>query len=41
MNKPKPAGPPTTKVCGECLSEIPIAATRCKFCTQPVPAAAA
>jgi large conductance mechanosensitive channel len=41
MNKPKPAGPPTTKACGECLSEIPIAATRCKFCTQPVPAAAA
>jgi large conductance mechanosensitive channel len=27
---------PTTKTCGECLSEIPIAAKRCKFCTQPV-----
>jgi large conductance mechanosensitive channel len=24
---------PTTKVCPECLSEIPIAARRCKFCT--------
>jgi large conductance mechanosensitive channel len=26
----------TTKACGQCLSEIPLAATRCKFCTQPV-----
>jgi large conductance mechanosensitive channel len=26
----------TTKTCGECLSEIPLSATRCKFCTQPV-----
>jgi large conductance mechanosensitive channel len=37
INKPKPAGPPKTKFCPECLSEIPIAATRCKFCAQPVP----
>lgn len=28
---------PTTKVCPECLSDIPIAANRCKFCGQPVP----
>lgn len=27
---------PTTKKCPECLSEIPIAARRCKFCAQPV-----
>ena len=27
---------PTTKKCPECLSEIPIAAHRCAFCTQPV-----
>lgn len=27
---------PTTKKCPECLSEIPIAARRCKFCTSPV-----
>ncbi len=27
---------PTTKNCPECLSEIPIAARRCKFCAQPV-----
>jgi len=26
----------TTKSCGECLSEIPFAAKRCKFCAQPV-----
>lgn len=28
---------PTTKKCPECLSEIPIAARRCAFCTSPVP----
>jgi large conductance mechanosensitive channel len=27
----------STKTCGECLSEIPLPAKRCKFCTQPVP----
>lgn len=27
---------PTTKKCGECLSEIPIAARRCSHCTQVV-----
>jgi large conductance mechanosensitive channel len=31
----KPADP-TTKKCPECLSEIPIEAKRCAFCTQPV-----
>lgn len=30
---------PTTKKCPECLSEIPIAARRCAFCTSPVNAA--
>ena len=29
---------PTTKKCGECMSEIPIAARRCAFCAQPVTA---
>lgn len=24
------------KTCGECLSEIPLSAKRCKFCSQPV-----
>jgi large conductance mechanosensitive channel len=27
---------PTTKKCGECKSEIPLDAKRCKFCTQVV-----
>jgi|SRR5689334_12257893 large conductance mechanosensitive channel len=27
---------PTTKKCQECLSEVPIAARRCAFCTQPL-----
>jgi large conductance mechanosensitive channel len=26
----------TTKTCGECLSEVPLPAKRCKFCTQPL-----
>ena len=36
--EPKPADP-TTKKCSECLSEIPLQAKRCAFCTTPVPAA--
>lgn len=28
---------PTTKVCPYCLSEIPIAATKCAFCTSEQP----
>ena len=27
---------PTTKQCGECLREVPIAAKRCAHCTQPL-----
>ena len=27
---------PTTKKCAECLSEVPIAAKRCAFCTSPL-----
>ena len=33
---PEKAAPPSTKPCPQCLSDIPIAATRCRFCTQPV-----
>jgi large conductance mechanosensitive channel len=32
---PKPAA--TTRACPECLSQIPIAAKRCSFCTSAVP----
>jgi large conductance mechanosensitive channel len=32
----KPAPLPVTKVCPECLSEIPLAARRCAHCTQLV-----
>jgi len=27
---------PTTKKCPECLSDVPIAAKRCAFCTSPL-----
>jgi large conductance mechanosensitive channel len=30
----EPPADPTTKKCGECLSEVPIAARRCAFCTS-------
>ncbi len=35
FNRPVVA-PPTTKACPQCLGDIPMAATRCKFCTQVV-----
>jgi large conductance mechanosensitive channel len=33
----EPPPDPTTRKCSECLSEIPIQARRCAFCTQPQP----
>jgi large conductance mechanosensitive channel len=39
-SRKEPPADPTTKKCPECLSEIPIAARRCAFCGQPVPAPA-
>jgi large conductance mechanosensitive channel len=30
----EPPADPTTKKCGECLSEVPIQAKRCAFCTS-------
>ena len=36
MNRGEKAPDPTTKKCPECLSEIPIEASRCSHCTQPV-----
>jgi len=34
--KPQEAAPPPMKTCPQCLSDIPDAARRCKFCTQPL-----
>jgi large conductance mechanosensitive channel len=36
LKGPEATAPATTKTCPECLSDIPIAAHRCKFCGQPV-----
>jgi large conductance mechanosensitive channel len=33
---PPAAEPPKMKACPQCLGDIPVAATRCRFCTQPV-----
>ena len=35
-----PPESPTTKACPECLSDIPLAARRCAYCTSEVAAAA-
>jgi large conductance mechanosensitive channel len=40
FNPPAPEVP-TTRPCPQCLGDIPLAATRCKFCAQPVPAVTA
>ncbi len=37
----KPAAAATTKSCPACLSTIPIAATKCAFCTVDLPSVAA
>ena len=36
FKKPEAPPPVTTKKCPECLSDIPLEAHRCAFCTQPV-----
>lgn len=36
LKQPEPEAPPSTKLCPECLSEIPLAARRCAHCAQPV-----
>ena len=40
MRRGEAAPDPTTKKCPECLSDVPIAARRCAFCTSPLTAAA-
>lgn len=37
--KPKEAQVPTTRDCPYCLQSIPLQATRCMYCTSPVPPA--
>jgi large conductance mechanosensitive channel len=39
-SKTEPPPDPTTRDCPYCLSTIPIAATKCSFCTSEVPAVA-
>ena len=36
MRRGEAAPDPTTKKCPECLSDVPIAAKRCAFCTNPL-----
>lgn len=40
MRRGEAAPDPTTKKCPECLSEVPIAAKRCAFCTSALTAGA-
>ncbi|MFI5387319.1 MAG: large conductance mechanosensitive channel protein MscL [Fimbriimonadales bacterium] len=40
MRRGEAAPDPTTKKCSECLSDVPIAARRCAFCTSPLSEAA-
>lgn len=35
-NRNKTSDDPSTKKCPECLSEVPIKATRCAFCTSKI-----
>ena len=37
MSRFEEPAPVTTKACPQCLSDVPLAATRCKFCTEPLP----
>ncbi len=38
-SRTEPPADPTTRKCPECLSEIPVGARRCSFCTSQVPPA--
>lgn len=38
-NRGEDDGDPTTRDCPECLSAIPVAASRCAYCTAKLPAA--
>jgi large conductance mechanosensitive channel len=34
---PKPGEAPKTKPCPQCLESVPLAASRCRACAQPIP----
>jgi large conductance mechanosensitive channel len=36
INRGEAPPSPATRKCGECLSEVPVAARRCAFCTSPL-----
>lgn len=38
-SRTQPPADPTTKKCARCLSEVPLAATRCAYCTSDLEAA--
>jgi large conductance mechanosensitive channel len=38
VKKPEAVEAPSTKPCPECLSDVPLAAKRCKFCTSQLAA---
>jgi large conductance mechanosensitive channel len=40
VNRGAAPADPTTRPCPECLSEVPIAAKRCRFCSSPLSASA-
>ena len=39
LHKTKPSEAPTTRDCPYCLSSVPLQATRCAYCTSPLPPA--
>jgi large conductance mechanosensitive channel len=41
FGKPAVEAAPTTKECPACCEQVPLKATRCKFCTSELPATAA
>ncbi len=40
FGKPAEAAAPNTKECPDCCEQVPLKATRCKFCTSELPAQA-
>ena len=36
LRKPAPASAPTTRECPECIAEVPLTATRCRYCAVAV-----